>query len=248
LRGFGTPAKNEGSVGKLSQQTDEKNPSGTIPRLKMQNLSDLIFGLALSIGALTLISQKPTNLIQIEFSLLFFGFSFYVLSSVWIRYSRIMSVIPVETGPVVAINIILLFLVSIEPYLYNLMIGSSNAPPPGQLYLGTTTSLFAADMGSMQLILAYFSHQLASEDKKLVPKELLRNYRLQSYTSVFTAALFLISILPIFWSITIFGIQARFYLWASFAVVLNLRRLLERRPKKSAVVEGPPRDSPISHC
>lgn len=111
---------------------DEKNSKETTPRLKIQTLSDLIFGLALSIGALTLISQKPTNLLEIELSLLYFGFAFYVLSSVWVRYSRIMSVLPAETGPVITINIVLLFLVSIEPYLYNLMIGSSNAPPPGQ--------------------------------------------------------------------------------------------------------------------
>ena len=212
---------------------DEKNSQEKIPRLKIQSLSDLIFGLALSIGALTLISQKPTNLLEIELSLLYFGFAFYVLSSVWARYSRIMSVLHAETGPVIAINIVLLFLVSVEPYLYNLMIGSSNAPPPGQLYLGTTTSLFAVDMGLMMLILAYLSSQLVIEEKKLVPKELFRTYRLQAYASVVTAALFFVSILPVFWSFTIFGLQTRFLLWSGFAIVLNARRFLEWRLKKS---------------
>jgi uncharacterized membrane protein len=214
---------------------DEKNSQEKTPRLKIQSLSDLIFGLALSIGALTLISQKPTNLLEIELSLVYFGFAFYVLSSVWARYSRIMSVLPVESGPVIAINVMLLFLVSIEPYLYNLMIGSSNAPPPGQLYLGTTTSLFAVDMGLMLLILAYLSSQLAVEEKKLVPKELFRAYKLQTYASVITAGLFLVSILPVFWSLTVFGLQARFFLWAGLGVVLNARRLVEWRSKKSGV-------------
>ena len=219
---------------------DEKNSQEKIPRLKIQSLSDLIFGLALSIGALTLISQKPTNLSEIALSLLYFGFAFYVLSSVWARYSRIMSVLPVETGPVIAINIVLLFLVSVEPYLYNLMIGSSNAPPAGQLYLGTTTSLFAVDMGLMMLILAYLSSQLAVEEKKLVPKELFRTYRLQAYASVITAALFFVSIFPIFWSFTVFGIQTRFLLWSGIAIVLNGRRLMEWRTKKSGdkTIEG----------
>ncbi len=138
-----------------------------------------------------------------------------------------MSVLPVERGPVIAINIALLFLVSIEPYLYNLMIGSSNAPPPGQLYLGTTTSLFAVDMGLMMLILAYLSSQLAVEEKKLVPKELFRTYRFQAYASVATAALFFVSILPVFWSFTVFSIQTRFLLWSGIAIVLNARRFVE---------------------
>jgi len=142
-----------------------------------------------------------------------------------------MSVLPAETGMVIAINIILLFLVSIEPYLYNLMIGSSNAPSLGQLYLGTTTSLFAGDMGSIMLILAYFSNQLTAEERKLIPKELLRSYRLLTYSSIITAALFFVSILPVFWSLTIFGTQSRFLLWMGFAVVLNVRRLVERRTK-----------------
>jgi uncharacterized membrane protein len=216
----------------LYRLADEKNSKQAIPRPRIQSLSDLIFGLALSIGSLNLISQKPTSLLEIATSLVYFGFTFYVLASVWVRYSRIMSVLPSETGMVLAINILLLFLVSVEPYLYNLMIGSSNAPPPGQLYLGTTTSLFAADMGSIMLILAYFSNQLTAEERKLIPKELLRNYRLLTYSSVITAALFFVSILPIFWSLAVLGIQSRFFLWMGLAVVLNVRRLVERRTKK----------------
>ena len=203
----------------------------SVPRLRIKNLSDLIFGLALSIGALTLISEKPTSLLQIAYSLVYFAFAFYVLATVWVRYSRIMSVLPVETGPIIAVNLILLFLVSIEPYLYNLMIGSSNAPPPGQLYLGTTTSLWAADMGSIMLILAFFSHELAREERKLIPEKLLRNYRFLTYASVISGALFFASILPIFWSFTIFGIQSRFLLWAGFAVVFVVRRFVEWRTR-----------------
>jgi uncharacterized membrane protein len=212
-------------------QTESSKADKNVPRIKIQTLSDLIFGLALSIGALTLISQKPTDLLEIATSLLYFGFTFYILASVWVRYSRIMSVLPVETGTVITINIALLFLVSIEPYLYNLMIGSANEPSAGQLFLGTTTSLFAADIGSIMLVLAYFSFQLALEERKLIPKELLRSYRLLTYSSVITAALFFVSIFPVFWSFTVFGIQSRFLLWMGFAVVLNIRRLVEWRTK-----------------
>ena len=60
--------------------------SGFKPRPRIQTLSDLIFGLALSIGALTMISQQPTNFQSVVASLLFYSFSFLVLVSVWRSY------------------------------------------------------------------------------------------------------------------------------------------------------------------
>ena len=43
--------------------TEEKR--GFLPRPHIQTLSDLIFGLALSIGAITLIGQLPTNATEV---------------------------------------------------------------------------------------------------------------------------------------------------------------------------------------
>jgi predicted neutral ceramidase superfamily lipid hydrolase len=70
----------------------------TIPRPGLQNLSDLIFGLALSIGALVLLGQTLTSFSQIIVSLAFFAFGFYLLVSVWYRYSSVMKVLPFETS------------------------------------------------------------------------------------------------------------------------------------------------------
>ncbi|HLN89291.1 MAG TPA: TMEM175 family protein, partial [Candidatus Binatia bacterium] len=89
------------------------------PRPRIQTLSDLIFGLALSIGALALIGQQHATFEAIVTSLFFYSFSFLVLVSVWRSYSIILSVLPVETELLTNLNILLLFIVSIEPYLFN---------------------------------------------------------------------------------------------------------------------------------
>lgn len=136
--------------------------SETIPRPRIQALSDLIFGLALSIGAITLLTQRPSNVIDLAISLGGFGWAFFILALVWFRYTRVMSVLPVETGRMMVANMLLLFLVSVEPYLYNL-IPVSFVPLPGQLDSGITTALYAADMGSMFLIIAYFTHEITIE-------------------------------------------------------------------------------------
>jgi uncharacterized membrane protein len=200
----------------------------TIPRPRIQTLSDLIFGLALSIGAITLLSDKPSSIISLATSLLGFGWAFVILALVWVRYTRIMSVLPVETGRMIGANMLLLFLVSVEPYLYNL-ITISFAPLPGQLDSGITTALYAIDMGSIFLIIAYFTHELTIEERKLIPRELVRNYRLQRNTTIVSAALFLVSTLPIFWSFVIFGFQVRFILWMGTFLVWVVRREVERR-------------------
>jgi uncharacterized membrane protein len=208
--------------------------SETIPRPRIQALSDLIFGLALSIGAITLLTQKPSSVTDLAVSLVGFGWAFFILALVWFRYTRVMSVLPVETGRMMGANMLLLFLVSVEPYLYNL-IGVSFVPAPGQLDSGITTALYAADMGSMFLIIAYFTHELTIEERKLIPQKLFKSYRLQRNATIVVAALFLVSTLPIFWSLTVFGFQVRFILWMSTLGASIVRRELEGRMESSSI-------------
>jgi uncharacterized membrane protein len=205
----------------------------TVPRPRIQTLSDLIFGLALSIGAITLLSEKPSNIVDLATSLLGFGWAFLILALVWVRYTRIMSVLPVETGKIIGANMLLLFLVSVEPYLYNL-ITISSVSAPGQLNSGTTTALYAVDMGSIFIIIAYFTNELTIEERKLIPTKLLRSYGLQKNATAATAVLFLVSALPIFWSLSVLGLQVRFILWMCTFVAWIARRELDRRMKRSS--------------
>ena len=50
----------------------------TVTRPRIETLSDLIFGLALSIGAITLLSEKPNNFVGLASSLLGFGWAFLI--------------------------------------------------------------------------------------------------------------------------------------------------------------------------
>jgi uncharacterized membrane protein len=211
-------------------EEDSSRPetAGAISRPRIQALSDLIFGLALSIGALSLLAPKPESTTELAYSLLGFGWAFVILALVWVRYTRVMSLLPVETGSILSANLLLLFLVSIEPYLYTLL-SVSYTGNSGTLSSQDTTALYALDMGSMFLILAYFTHELTREERGLVPKERLRNVRLMRNATIVTSTLFLVSILPVFWSIEILGLPSRFIIWMGTFVVMLIRRGLELR-------------------
>jgi len=214
----------------------QRRPGDSVPRPRIQTLSDLIFGLALSIGALTLISTKPSSVVGLAESLLGFGFSFLMLALIWVRYTRVMSVVPVETGRMTSMNMLLLFLVSVEPYLFNLITGSAFGS--GQIDSGTATSAYALDMGSIFLLLSYFTHELTVEDKKLVPKELLRKFRLMRNATIATAALFYVSTIPLFWTVAVYGVQLRVILWMCTFATFAARRGLEGRRHEPASVNS----------
>jgi len=203
----------------------------SIPRPRIQTLSDMIFGLALSIGAVSLLSQRPTNITAVSSSMVSFGFAFLILALVWFRYSKIMSVLPIESSGIIWANLLLLFLVSIEPYLFNLMTVSAYSPVPGQLDSGSTTTLYALDLGGLMLILALFIHELTDEERRLIPRELLKGYRLTMYTTILAGLLFLLSTLPVFWGVVVissYPVPIRYMLWSG-VFVANMGRRVDIR-------------------
>jgi uncharacterized membrane protein len=161
------------------------------PRPRIQSLSDLIFGLALSIGALTLIGQQAADFQHILTSLFYYGFSFLILINVWRLYTNTMDLLPLETAGLVDLNIVLLFLVSIEPFLFNQILGSSTSA-----FAENVSILYAIDLAGLFLILAFFTHSLVDEDKKLVPQSLLARYRRNRNLDLLVSAIFLISMIP----------------------------------------------------
>ncbi len=197
--------------------------SGFKPRPRIQTLSDLIFGLALSIGALALIGQQPSSFGVLVSSLFFYSFSFLVLVSVWRSYSTILSVLPVETEWLTNLNILLLFIVSIEPYLFNQLFIAT-----GTLWNGISM-LYAVDLAVMFVVLGFFNHSLANEEKNLMPKNYLRKYRPERNYDVVVAAVFAISILPIFeFTIEVAGrlFPLRALVWIMALVLGLIRRVV----------------------
>jgi uncharacterized membrane protein len=206
----------------------KEQPTGFKPRPRIQTLSDLIFGLALSIGALALIGQQPSSFEAIVTSLFFYSFSFLVLVSVWRSYSSILSVLPIETELLTNLNILLLFIVSIEPYLFNQLFIAR-----GTLW-NNISMLYAADLAVMFLVLAFFNHSLANEEKNLVPKNYLKTYRFNRNYSIFIATVFATSILPVFeFTFVVSGatFPLRVLIWL-LALVLGLARRVELHKKK----------------
>lgn len=190
------------------------------PKPRIEAFSDIIFGLALSIGAILLVSVPPTTNMEIFNDLFFFTFSFVILIIVWHRYTAIMTVLPVETMTTLILNIVLLFAVGIEPYLFNL-----THTQVGEL-LNTVTSLYALDLGVLQVLLGFFTHELTVEERKLIPAHLILKYiRIRNFEFL-NASIFFLSAFPIFGTIIIARISLRIYLWIIPVAIMVLGRVV----------------------
>jgi uncharacterized membrane protein len=203
---------------------------GSTGKPRLETLSDLIFGLALSIGALTLIGQPATNFEQLLVSILFYAFSFLILISVWIGYTRNMSLLRIETGNLVIANVLLLFLVSIEPFLFNQLF-QGNA-----LYVENVSVLYALDLGGLFLIQAFFANAILSDKNK--QSEIRYGYKLRRNTFLISSGFFFASTLPFFWSLSLtvasgVGIPLRVVMWLIPFALPSVRRLWEKKTKRA---------------
>ena len=196
------------------------------PRPRIESLTDLVFGLALSIGAITLISNKPTDPGHLYQAIAGFGFSFLILIQIWFRFTEIMSVLPVETTRTRILNTVLLFLVALEPYLFNI-IPFFAASQTGALY-DVTSTIYALDIGAIYGILALFTNILATEERKLVAPDLLRKYRLSRDLEIVVAIIFLASAIPL-WTLNI-----RYYIWATTFFVYRGGKIMRGLRKQSS--------------
>jgi uncharacterized membrane protein len=212
----------------LTTFSSGKNDQRLAPRI--ESLSDLIFGLALSISAFSLISTPPKSVSDVMVDILSFGFSFLVLISVWMRYTAIMSVLPVENRTTMVLNVTMLFLVSIEPYAFNLV--SLILDFGGTGLDDLASAIYALDMGGLMAILAFFASQLAVEEKGLVSRSITGRFRaIRNYLFV-SAGLFFVTALPQFWVWTIGGTPVRFYFWILPLIISRLKSSFEFQDKK----------------
>jgi uncharacterized membrane protein len=196
------------------------------PKPRIESLSDLIFGLALSIGTISLISRMPRFPVSILIDVLQFGFSFLILISVWFSYTSIMSVLPVEDSRTIVLNVVMLFLVSVEPYLFYLNVVFDLEQH--EVMLNAASIAYALDMAGLMAILALFTHELTIEEKKLVPQDILGNYRRVRNSLFLAAVIFGATIFPIFWTTKVLGTPLRFYLWFVPLVAVSIRRISSR--------------------
>src|SRR3989441_10714480 len=194
----------------LQQQATEKRP-----RSRIETLADLIFGLSLSVGSVAAIASSPTTPAEIGSHILAFIFTFLILITAWLIYTSFMSVLPVETRTIVFLNVALLLLVTLIPYLLNSVefISPSVDAADASAIKDLASVLFALDFTGILVIMAAFAHVLSLEEKKLVAPELVKLFRNGRNRMVVLALATAISIAPQFWEWTLFGVPTRLYIW-----------------------------------
>ncbi len=119
------------------------------PRPRIETLADLIFGLSLSIGSIAPIANPPKSAGEITTHILAFAYTFFVLITAWLIYTTYMSVLPVETRTVTFLNVGLLLLVAIVPYLLNGVEVANPALTLDEISMiqNYSSTLFALDLG-----------------------------------------------------------------------------------------------------
>jgi uncharacterized membrane protein len=148
----------------MSEDTEAKREDQ--PRrikVRIESLSDLVFGLALSIGSLEFLSSPARDTLGLATNLAFFGFSFFILVFTWLGYSRTMTVLPVETETSLYLNLALLFLTAIEPYLFYVLVTSPNSSPTDA---NVASVFYALDVGGLYLIQAALGRLVILEDRR----------------------------------------------------------------------------------
>lgn len=93
---------------------------------------------------------------------------------------------------------------------------------------GICFRFFAADMAALVLILAFFIHELAVEEKRLIARELMQPYRRVRNSMVISTFLFLFTMVPVFWDWRIMDVPLRFYLWLIPIAIFWIGRLPEK--------------------
>ena len=174
-------------------------------KYRIEGLSDLVFGLALSIGSLAMINQNVDDQGDILSGMIWFTFGFLIIVKVWVSYSDVMSESKVETEFDFRLNLLLLLLVSIEPYLLYVM-GKED-----QQIMGFSTILYSVDIGLIMLVLGLYYHRRIMTQDGAVGQD--RHDINQRNSHYLVAALFLVSAIPVFWDFTILDTKFRYVLW-----------------------------------
>src|SRR2546425_2980037 len=190
-------------------------PSERRPRPRIETLADLVFGLSLSIGAIGLIATAPTTQSEINSHIYAFGFTFLVIITAWIIYTTFMSVLPGEVRAITFLNVALLLLVALIPYLLNSVeLASPSLSAAEASAIGAYAStLFGLDLTGIMLILAAFAHVISVEERNLVAPELARLFRNGRNRLAILSLATAVSIAPQFLEWTLFGLPTRLYIW-----------------------------------
>jgi uncharacterized membrane protein len=198
-------------------------PASARPRI--ESLSDLVFGLALSLGAIALLANPPSDAGSLYADLLSFGFSFLILISVWLAYTRLVAGLLLESPRAVAWNIVLLFSVSIEPFLFNIL-QRPNLPVG---FFAAVSQAYAIDLAVMMSVLGILAWTRAGVEKAGAPPAHPGNFRTEAAHRWLVAAIFLVSAAPVFAPVRVGTLSLRVVIWIVALAILLVERLTRSR-------------------
>lgn len=190
-------------------------PSPRVPP-RIERLSDLIFGLALSLGAFALVASPPSNATTLYTDLATFGFSFLILIFVWLAYTRLITALTLERHSTVYLNIVLLFFVSIEPFLLNIVV----RPGLSGDFFAAVSQAYAIDIGAMVTLLGLFAWALATTKSSSMPDHARGSFRREALSRWFAAGMYFVSAIPFVEMPTLLGESLRVWVWGVALVIM----------------------------
>lgn len=177
----------------------------------IEDLSNIVFGLALTVGTLTLVKPSEDSFLELISILSNFALSFIVLLWIWWLYNRTMKSMVMDGRVKYGLNFVLLFLVIIEPYLLTTIDTVSGA------------TAYAIDLGTTMVVFFIFWHLMLREAPP-TDEDRRRKLRRSRNTMVVSAAVFYASTLvQLFPSIASSGIQG--LIWLLVLVLAMVYRL-----------------------
>lgn len=177
------------------------------PRARIETLADLIFGLSLGIDSIALIPTSSLTPFEMNVRILGFAFAFLFVITAWVIYTTYASVLPMDAAGLTFLNVGLLLLVALIPYLLNSVVIALNT-------IGDySSSLFALDLTGILVILATFAQILGHEDNHLVPHDAMPLFRSGRNRMAILAVVMLASVAPPLWELRVLGVPLRLYVW-----------------------------------
>jgi uncharacterized membrane protein len=188
---------------------------------RIRTFSDYVFGLVVVFSAFSLtnsVIQTPPDLVS---SIALFALSFAILITVWHLYDRLMAKLRVETSTAVALNIVLLFLAVLEPFLLNITLSNPRISDFASI-------CYAIDMAGLLGICALLAHVLTIDNVNALSEQVSKTLRWERNLLAIIAAIFLVSTAPLLGALTFLGWTLRSWLWVAILFVYPIRRAISR--------------------
>jgi uncharacterized membrane protein len=189
---------------------------------RIRTFSDNVFGLVVVFSAFSLTSSLAQTPADVVSSIGLFALSFAILITVWRIYESLMSKLRTETRTTLGLNVILLFLAVLQPYLLNIVISRPNI-------FDFTSVLYAIDMAGLLGVCALFAHVLVTDGRNALSEQESKSYKSARKWYTISAGIFLVSAAPLLMTSTILGQSLRVWLWIATLLISPIRLVITHR-------------------